>query len=130
VTVLTRSEVREVHGDGELRSVVVENNKTGERQEIPARALFVFIGAVPNTAWLRGTIQLDEKGFVPTGPAAMYTNGDGDRRRPARQPMILETSRPGVFAAGDVRSGSVKRVASAVGEGAMVIRQVHEYFGS
>ena len=130
VTVLTCTEVRDVHGNGELKMVGVENNKTGERQEIQARALFVFIGAVPNTAWLRGTIQLDEKGFVPTGPAAMYTNGDGDQRRPQRQPMILETSRPGVFAAGDVRSGSVKRVASAVGEGSMAIRQVHEYFGS
>lgn len=130
VNVLTCTEVREVHGNAELKKVVVENNKTGERQQIEARALFVFIGAVPNTAWLRGTIRLDEKGFVPTGPAAMYTDGKSERPRPQRQRTMLETSRPGVFAAGDVRSGSVKRVASAVGEGAMAVRLIHEYFGA
>jgi thioredoxin reductase (NADPH) len=127
VTVMSRSEVREVQGDTELRAVVIENNQTGEKQLVDARALFVFIGAVPNTAWLDGEIQLDEKGFIPTGPAVMYTDGDGEQ--PSRRPSILETSRQGVFAAGDVRSGSVKRVASAVGEGSMSIRQVHEYFG-
>ena len=100
-----------------------------ERQSIDTRALFVFIGAVPNTAWLAGTIELDDHGFIPTGPAALYSDGDGEKRR-RRQPMMLETSQPGVFAAGDVRSGSVKRVASAVGEGAMAIRQIHEYFGT
>jgi thioredoxin reductase len=93
-----------------------------ERQSIDTRALFVFIGAVPNRAWLAGIIELDDHGFIPTGPAALYSDGDGEkRRRPRRQPGMLETSQPGVFAAGDVRSGSVKRVASAVGEGSMAV---------
>ena len=111
--------------------MVAENNRTGERQSIDTRALFVFIGAVPNTAWLAGTIELDDHGFIPTGPAALHSDGDGEkRRRPPRQPGMLETSQPGVFAAGDVRSGSVKRVASAVGEGSMAVRQIHERFGA
>ena len=101
-----------------------------ERQSIDTRALFVFIGAVPNTAWLAGTIELDDHGFIPTGPAATYPDNDADRQRSRRPPMRLETSLPGVFAAGDVRSGSVKRVASAVGEGSMAIQQIHDYLGS
>ena len=101
-----------------------------ERQSIDKRALFVFIGAVPNTAWLAGTIELDDHGFIPTGSAALYSDGDGEkRRRPRCQPGMLETSQPGVFTAGDVRSGSVKRVASAVGEASMAVRQIHEHFG-
>lgn len=130
VTVRLHTEVREVHGDHSLDAVVAEDTRTGERQWIQARALFVFIGAVPNTSWLVGAIKLDDHGFVATGTAALYSESDGNHQETRRQPMMLETSRPGVFAAGDVRSGSVKRVASAVGEGAMAIRQVHEYFGA
>jgi thioredoxin reductase (NADPH) len=110
--------------------VVTEDKRTGERHSIPTRALFVFIGADPNTSWLAGAIELDDHGYVPTGPAALYSDTDGNHGRTQRQPMMLETSRPGVFAAGDARSGSVKRVASAVGEGSMAIRQIHEYFGT
>jgi thioredoxin reductase (NADPH) len=106
---------------------VTEDKRTGERHSITTRALFVFIGAVPNTGWLTRTIKLDDHGFIPTGIAALHSHGDGGPRSSIRQSMILETSLPGVFAAGDVRSGSVKRVASAVGEGAMAIRQIHEY---
>ena len=98
-----------------------------ERQSIDTRALFVFTVPCPTRP---GTIELDDHGFIPTGPAALYSDGDGEkRRRPRRQPGMLETSQPGVFAAGDVRSGSVKRVASAVGEGSMAVRQIHEHFG-
>jgi thioredoxin reductase (NADPH) len=128
VTVAVCTEVREVHGDGALETVVIENLRTGERRRVDTRALFVFIGAVPNTSWLAGAVALDDHGFVPTGPANQDTPGDRDRLR--YQAMSLETSRPGVFAAGDVRSGSVKRVASAVGEGSMAIRQIHQYFGA
>jgi thioredoxin reductase (NADPH) len=110
--------------------VVAENNRTGERERIETRALFVFTGADLNTAWLARAIELDPKGFIPTGPDALYSDTGGETLSNRRQPMILETSRPGVFAAGDVRSGSVKRVASAVGEGSMSIRQIHEYFGT
>jgi len=130
VTVRSCTEVRQVHGNGDLTAVVTEDKRTGERHSIQTRALFVFIGADPNTAWLAGAIELDDRGFVPTGPAALYSDTDGNQGRTQRQPMMLETSQPGVFAAGDVRSGSVKRVASAVGEGSMAIRQIHEYFGT
>ncbi|MEE6164590.1 MULTISPECIES: FAD-dependent oxidoreductase [unclassified Mycolicibacterium] len=130
VTVRSCTEIREVHGDRALTAVVAEDKRTGERQTIQTRAVFVFIGADPNTSWLAGAIALDDHGFVPTGQAALYSDTDGEQGRTQRRPMMLETSRPGVFAAGDVRSGSVKRVASAVGEGSMAIRQIHEYFGS
>src|ERR1700692_4109140 len=99
-----------------------------ERQSIDTRALFVLIGALRKPGWLAGTIELDDHGFIPTGPAALHSDGDGEKcRRPRRQPGVLETSQPGVFAAGDVRSGSVKRVASAVGEGAMAGQFVHVF---
>jgi thioredoxin reductase (NADPH) len=130
VTVRSCTEVREVHGDDKLSEVVIEDNRTGERHWIQTRALFVFIGADPHTAWLAGAIQLDDHGFVPTGPAALYSGTDGNQMPAERRPMTLETSHPGVFAVGDVRSGSVKRVSSAVGEGSMAIRQIHEYFGT
>ena len=130
VTVRSCTEIRQVHGNGALTAVLTEDKRTGEQHSVQTRALFVFIGADPNTSWLAGAIELDDHGFVPTGPAALYSDTDGNQGRTQRQPMMLETSRPGVFAAGDVRSGSVKRVASAVGEGSMAIRQIHEYFGT
>jgi thioredoxin reductase (NADPH) len=111
------SVVRELVGQGALEAVVVEDTLSHERQTVPARALFVFIGAAPHTRWLSGELELDAGGFVLTGPAAA---------RAGSEPLLLETSRPGVFAVGDVRSGSVQRVASAVGDGAMAIRLVHE----
>jgi thioredoxin reductase (NADPH) len=129
VRVLSCTEVREVHGDDALAVVVAEDKRTGERHSIQTRAVFVFIGADPNTSWLAGAIALDDRGYVATGPAALYSD-TGNQGRTQRQPMMLETSRPGVFAAGDVRSGSVKRVASAVGEGSMAVRQIYEYFGT
>jgi thioredoxin reductase (NADPH) len=130
VTVRSCTEIREVRGDDKLSAVVTEDKRTGERLTIQTRALFVFIGADPHTSWLAGVIQLDDRGFVATGAAALYSHTDGRQVRTQRQPMMLETSQPGVFAAGDVRSGSVKRVSSAVGEGSMAIRHIHEYFGT
>jgi thioredoxin reductase (NADPH) len=90
----------------------VEDNRTGERCTFEASDLFVFIGADPCVGWLADSVELDEKGYVRTG------SGDA---------LPLETSLPGVFAVGDVRSGSIKRVASAVGEGSMAVRLVHEH---
>ena len=116
-----------MHGEMYLDAIVVEDNRTGEQDTLRVPALFVFIGAMPNTGWLADAIALDDHGFVLTGMDAVHAREDGNRRI-APSPRTLETSLPGLFAAGDVRSGSVKRVASAVGEGAMAIRQIHEYF--
>jgi thioredoxin reductase (NADPH) len=124
VEVLRTTEVRELVGDRALEALVVENNQTGERRRIEARELFVFIGAKPHTGWLGDKLALDDRGFVLTGRAVRPAeNGEGQDA--GHEPYLLETSLPGVFAAGDVRSGSIKRVASAVGEGAMAIRLVH-----
>lgn len=128
VTVHRNTEVRMVHGEKYLEEIVVEDTDRGEQDTLRVRALFVFIGAVPYTGWLADTIALDDHGFVRTGMDAVPARADGNRRIGNRSPRTLETSLPGLFAAGDVRSGSVKRVASAVGEGAMAVRQIHEYF--
>jgi thioredoxin reductase (NADPH) len=126
VEVVRCTEVRELIGHAALEAVVVADRRTGERRRVDARALFVFIGAEPHTRWLAAGLALDDRGFVLTGADAAGSSGDGEGSGPVTRPLPLETSRPGVFAAGDVRSGSVKRVASAVGEGAMAVRQVHE----
>jgi thioredoxin reductase (NADPH) len=125
VEILHRTEVRELVADGELRGVVAEDNQTGERRTLEARALFVFIGADPQVSWLGDQLALDDDGFVLTG--AVLTATEGTQWPPGRAPFLLETSRPGVFAAGDVRSGSVKRVTAATGEGSMAVRLVHEH---
>jgi thioredoxin reductase (NADPH) len=118
--------VRELVGDPVLEGLVVEDNSTGERRTLEARALFVFIGAAPHTEWLGEQVALDDGGFILTGPPAARAAGNEAWTVVGRQPLLLETSLPGVFAAGDVRKGSIKRVASAVGEGAMSVRLVYE----
>jgi thioredoxin reductase (NADPH) len=123
IELLRNTEVRRMCGDRYLRSIEVVNNKTGEVRTLETAALFSFIGAVPWSEWLPPEIERDAKGFVRTGPAVSQSR----YWSPRRQPFLLETSHPGVFAAGDVRSGSVKRVASSVGEGAMAVQFVHEY---
>jgi thioredoxin reductase (NADPH) len=123
IELLRNTEVRRMCGDRYLRSIEVVNNKTGEVRTLETAALFSFIGAVPWSEWLPPEIERDAKGFVRTGPAVSQS----PYWSPRRQPLLLETSHPGVFAAGDVRSGSVKRVASSVGEGAMAVQFVHEY---
>jgi thioredoxin reductase (NADPH) len=115
--------IRRMEGDGHLGSVVIFNSQTGEERTVETPAVFSFIGAVPRTDWLPAEIERDAKGFVRTGPD-LAESPCWTARRP---PFLLETSHPGVFAAGDVRSGSAKRVASAVGEGAMAVMLVHEY---
>jgi len=118
IELLPRTEVRELLGDDTLQGIVVEDNRDGSRRTLAVRALFAFIGADPHTAWLAGQLELDPRGFVLTGPDVPVTD--------AIERLALETSRPGVFAVGDVRSGSVKRVASAVGEGSMAVRLVYD----
>lgn len=128
VDVHLRTEVRELVGEhGILEGLVVEDNQTGERSTVPARMLFVFIGAAPHTQWLGDQVALDDHGFILTGPQAVRPAGNGAPAGAAHQPQLLETSQPGVFAVGDVRSGSIKRVASAVGEGSMAVRLAYEH---
>jgi thioredoxin reductase (NADPH) len=125
IEVLLHSEVRDLRGGTSLEAVVVEDRLTEERRVLPATRLFVFIGAEPHTDWLRGEVELDERGFVLTGPLLAQDGPPGHRR-----PLALETSRPGVLAAGDVRAGSVRRMASAVGDGAMAIRLAHAFLAA
>lgn len=125
IEVYLHSEIRELVGEpGVLEAVVIEDTTTGEHRTMPSRDLMVFIGAKPCTDWLQGSVELDSGGYIRTGAAVTERKAfDGL----GRDPLPLETSAPGVFAAGDVRSGSVQRVASAVGEGAMAVRLVHEH---
>ena len=124
-------EVRELGGDGHLERVVVEDVTTGQRQTLAAGAMVVLIGAEPRTQWLAGELALDADGFVLTGPAL---GPDASQREPwlalGRGPFVLETSRPGVFAVGDVRSGATRMVAPAVGEGGMAVRLAAEHLAS
>ena len=123
IEVLSHSQVVELGGERELESVTVADARSGERSRLPARALFVFIGALPHTEWLEGQLATDDHGFLLTGRDLQgedLAEFDGD------QPLFLEASRPGIFAVGDVHSGSIKRVASAVGEGSMAVRLIHQ----
>ena len=110
-------------GNGHLQAIEIVTGTSEQRRTVETPAVFSFIGATPRTDWLPAEVERDSKGFVQTGGAVAQSPHWGL----ARAPFLLETSRRGVFAAGDVRSGSVKRVASAVGEGAMAVQFVHEY---
>jgi len=123
IELLCNTTVRRMEGNGHLSCIEITSSKTGEARTVPTSGVFSFIGAVPRTDWLPDEIERDPKGFVRTGPAL----SESTYWAPRRQPFLLETSHPGVFAAGDVRSGSAKRIAAAVGEGSMAIQLVHEY---
>jgi thioredoxin reductase (NADPH) len=123
IEVLLNSSVERMAGNGQLATTQIVHKVTGESRTLPTAALFSFIGAVPRTDWLPKDIETDDRGFVRTGPAVEQLSPGATRRAP----FLLETSRRGVFAAGDVRASSVKRVASAVGEGSMAIQFIHEY---
>ena len=126
VTVLPRTQVVEAKGDTHLRSIVLEDRDTGEQREVEAGALFIFIGQRAHTDWLEDLVQLDDRGFVLSGsdlgPLKNWTM--------EREPLPLETSVPGIFVAGDVRHGSIRRVAGATGEGSTAIRFVHRHLAS
>jgi thioredoxin reductase (NADPH) len=124
ITVLYESRVVAADGDNRLRSLTID--RMGERREIEISAVFVLIGQKPRTDWLGGAVGCDEKGFILTGVEAMAAPGFS-RWPLARPPFPLETNVPGVFAAGDVRAGSIKRVASATGEGSMAVRFIHQH---
>jgi thioredoxin reductase (NADPH) len=129
ITVLTCTEVRELAGSDHLDAVTLEHTPTGVRRTVECDGLFCFIGADAATSWLEGALALDDKGFVLTDRSlpSEVVNGPAFA---ARAPFPYETSIPGIFAAGDVRSGSSKRVATAVGEGSAAVRFVHEYLAT
>lgn len=126
IALLTTTEVRALAGTDHLERVTLENTTTGERRDVACSGLFCFIGTQPATAWLKDRLALDEEGFILTDRSlpASVTAGPAFA---AREPLPFETSVPGVFAAGDVRHGSLKRVAAAVGEGSSAVRSVHEH---
>jgi thioredoxin reductase (NADPH) len=123
VEVMRYCEIKRLHGERSLDGVRITDPRDGSERRLEAKALFVFIGASPHTEWLGGAVATDEHGFLLTG---RDVQGEDLRRYGGDTPLFLETSQPGVFAVGDVHSGSVKRVASAVGEGSMAIRLVHQ----
>jgi len=123
IEVVLDAEICRMQGDQWLEAVDIKNLRTGETRTVRTSAVFTFIGAIPCTNFLPAEIEKDSKGFVKTGPLV----SDSPRWTADREPFFLETSRAGIFAAGDVRLGSTKRVASAVGEGAMAVQFVHEY---
>lgn len=127
IEILYHTEIRRMTGQTRLEAVELENTATGERRTVETVAVFSMIGARPCTNWLPPEILLDDRGFIKTGPAVADTPAWKAASRP---PYAFETSRPGIFAAGDVRSGSVKRCGAAVGEGSMAIENVHQMLGT
>jgi thioredoxin reductase (NADPH) len=130
ITVHPRTVVAAVRGEHRLESIVIADCRTGKHTEVCTHYLFALIGGEPRTAWLAGTVERDRYGFVPTGddiPGAALS--DNDWASLGRSPYLLETSLPGVFAVGDVRANSIKRVAAAAGEGSMAVRFVQQYLG-
>ncbi len=130
ITVRLETVIDEVHGDGHLEGLTLRNTATGRSEHVDTSHAFVFIGGQPRTEWLANTLVRDARGFLLTGPDLIV---DGQRPRGwplERDPWPLEASIPGVFVAGDVRADSVKRVASAVGEGAMAVTLAHRYLGT
>ena len=130
IQVETRARVVEVYGDARLEVISIRCGDSGQSEKVPANSLFVFIGAAPNTDWLAGVVERDERGFILTGNDLMR-----DGKRPPgwpldRDPYLPETSVPGIFAVGDVRHGSVKRVASSVGEGSIAVQFIHQFLSA
>lgn len=127
IEVLTRAVVVAVHGAKKLDELTYHKLDTGEQVQTPAAALFIFIGAVPHTEMVRGVVACNRAGFILTGPDLIQNGKRPKTWKLRRDPYLLETSVPGIFAAGDVRAGATNRVANAVGEGAVCVRLVHQY---
>jgi thioredoxin reductase (NADPH) len=131
IHVLLNSKVVEAQGENRLEFVTISNTQTGEQYTVPCSMLYIFIGAVPHTEVFAGLIERDANGFILTGQDLIQ---DG-RKHPKgwnldRSPFLLETNIPGIFAAGDVRHGSTKRVATSVGEGSIAVQLIHQYLKS
>jgi thioredoxin reductase (NADPH) len=127
ITLRPNTEVAAVTGDERLESITMRHNKSGETETAPADAIFIFIGAVPHSDIVEGVVERTREGFIPTGPDLMQEGRRPKNWKLRRDPFLLETSVPGIFAAGDVRHGVIRRVASAVGEGAVAVTFVHKY---
>ena len=127
IVVETDVHVVEVMGESSLQTITIAHVKTDERRTVATRYLFIFIGAMPHTDWLGGSVERDEHGFILTGPDLIQNGSRPQSWTLARDPFLLESSVPGIFVAGDVRHGSVKRVASGVGEGAIAVSFIHQY---
>jgi thioredoxin reductase (NADPH) len=127
IQVWAHASIQEAHGDSRLEEISVLCSDTNKVERVPASSMFIFIGALPATDWLGGLVERDERGFLLTGPDLVR---DGERPKGwtlERDPFLLETNVPGIFAVGDVRHGSVKRVASGVGEGSVAVQFIHQY---
>src|SRR5215475_5069804 len=123
----THASVAEVHGDTHLEEISVLCSDTDKIEKVPATSMFIFIGALPRTDWLGDAVERDDRGFILTGPDLMQAGQRPKKWTPERDPFLLETNVPGIFAVGDVRHGSVKRVASGVGEGSVAVQFIHQY---
>lgn len=133
IRVRLQTTVVEVHGREHLESITILDEVENEKETVPATSLFIFIGALPHTEWLKSVVQRDSHGFIFTGPdlPRSESNGHWPKGWPLdRDPFWLESSQPGIFVAGDVRHGSVKRVAAGVGEGATAVQFIHQYLAS
>jgi thioredoxin reductase (NADPH) len=127
IQIWSHASVKEVHGDGHLEEISVLCSDSNKVERVPANAMFIFIGALPRTEWLSGIVERDERGFLRTGPDLMNGGTRPKSWKLERDPFLLETNVPGIFAVGDVRHGSVKRVASSVGEGSVAVQFIHQY---
>jgi thioredoxin reductase (NADPH) len=127
IEVQAYSQIVEVKGDSHLEALTIQDIRSGSTETVPAISVFIFIGASPRTDWLDGIVERDANGFILTGPDAMPAGKRPRGWNLDRDPFLLETNVPGIFAAGDVRYGSVKRVASGVGEGAIAVQFIHRY---
>jgi len=127
VQIWAHASVAEAHGDGHLEEISVLCTDTNKVERVRANAMFIFIGALPRTDWLSGVVERDDRGFILTGPDLIRVGEHPKGWNLERDPFLLETSVPGIFAVGDVRHGSVKRVASGVGEGSVAVQFIHQY---
>jgi thioredoxin reductase (NADPH) len=130
IDVMLRTEITEIQGEDKLHSVVIYNKDSNESQTLDGAAIFVFIGAVPRTDFITEVIKCDNSGFIFTGPDLLSNGSRPNGWKLKRDPYLLETSIPGIFASGDVRHGSVKRVATAIGEGSASLQSIHRYLST
>jgi thioredoxin reductase (NADPH) len=127
IEILTNVEVTAVHGKQKLEAIDIRDNTSGAVETVNTPAMFIFIGANAHTEFIQNVLKTNRAGFILTGPDLLQNGGKPKNWGLKRDPFLLETSVPGIFAAGDVRQGAIRRVASAVGEGAIAVSFIHQY---